>query len=238
MFLYYSTFTVACVLEIWLLHLLVLFYCLLCFLFAMASGLPPLPPDINQGPMMLRAVWIMTGIAAVIVILRLYVQLRIIRKVGLSDYLMILALVGQLPISPPARPSSLTTHSQLCGIIDSALITQSAKSGLGRHIFYLTPPEIMTAIKFSIIEEPFGIFCSTFGRISFALYMIPLVVRQDRIKCWGLYTCIWVTVVVNVAIFIMTLPQCRPYAKNWDPQIPGKCWPRSVQSKLGFFQGG
>lgn len=50
-------------------------------------------PDVNRAPPVLAANWTEAGIATAFVALRLYTQSRVIRKIHISDYLIIGALV-------------------------------------------------------------------------------------------------------------------------------------------------
>ena len=61
------------------------------------AAMSGLPPDVNRGPEMLRAIWIMDGIAAVVVALRLFTSGYVHRRVDWSDGFMVLALVSHQP---------------------------------------------------------------------------------------------------------------------------------------------
>jgi len=50
-------------------------------------------PDDDKGPSILSATAAMTALAALAVCLRVYVRTRIVRSVGMDDYVMLLALV-------------------------------------------------------------------------------------------------------------------------------------------------
>ena len=53
-----------------------------------------LPPDVNRGPEMVKAIWIMDSIAAVVVALRIFTSGFVQRRIGWSDGFMVLALVS------------------------------------------------------------------------------------------------------------------------------------------------
>lgn len=61
------------------------------------AAMSGLPPDVNRGPEMVRAIWIMDGIAAVVVALRIFTSGYVQRRVGWSDGFMVLALVSRRP---------------------------------------------------------------------------------------------------------------------------------------------
>ena len=48
----------------------------------------------NAGPPMLAACWTLYSIAGVVVLMRVYTQLKITRQFGIGDSVMILALVS------------------------------------------------------------------------------------------------------------------------------------------------
>jgi hypothetical protein len=50
-------------------------------------------PDINIGPSAVIAGWIEAGIAVIVVTARTYTQVKVVGRMGVEDYLMILALV-------------------------------------------------------------------------------------------------------------------------------------------------
>ena len=52
-------------------------------------------PDVNIGPPVLIANWIEATIAIIFVVLRIYTQINVVRRVYPEDYLIIVALVSQ-----------------------------------------------------------------------------------------------------------------------------------------------
>lgn len=165
---------------------------------------------------MLQAIWSMDAIAAIIVALRLVASGFVLRKVTVADYLMVAAL--------------------LFGISNNICITISEHYGLGRHIMYLTPFQIVNALKWQTIAEPLGIMSPTIGRIAFAVYMLKLV-GLDRRKIWTLYFCIVFSAVVNLLCIILIFVQCEHVQSIYDTHVPGWCWSKNVQADYGYFQG-
>jgi|SRR5215469_6349754 len=53
-------------------------------------------PNINLGPPVLVVNWIVASIAIIFVVLRIYTQINVVRKVYPEDYLIVAALVSQL----------------------------------------------------------------------------------------------------------------------------------------------
>jgi hypothetical protein len=50
----------------------------------------------NRGPTILIAMWTATSIAVMFVAARLYTRIRILRNIGLDDYLIASSMVGAL----------------------------------------------------------------------------------------------------------------------------------------------
>lgn len=184
-------------------------------LLTMASQGPP-PPNVSAGPMMLQAIWSMDGIAAILVALRLIASGYVLRKVSIADYLMVAAL--------------------LFGISNNICITISEHYGLGRHIMYLKPLQIVNTLKWQTISEPLGIMSPTLGRIAFAVYMLKLV-GPDRKKRWTLLFCIVFSAIVNVLCIILIFAQCEHVQSIYDTHVDGRCWSKNVQARYGYFQG-
>lgn len=185
----------------------------------MSSSIPPnYPPNENRGPDMLRAIWAVDGIAAVIVGIRIFTSGYILRKISLPDTLIILAFIF--------------------GITNNALITKAVHFGLGRHIQYLSPPEIMNTIKYQFISQPIGIISPTLGRVSFAIFMLRLVGPTHRAMRWILNVSICVTILINLLTCIIIFAQCRPIEKTWNSTLPGTCWGLTVQVNVSYVQGG
>jgi hypothetical protein len=52
-------------------------------------------PDINIGPSAVIAGWVEASIVIIIVAARTYTQARVVGRIGVDDYLMILSLVSE-----------------------------------------------------------------------------------------------------------------------------------------------
>jgi hypothetical protein len=55
-----------------------------------------IPPDYNRGPQILAVCGSLVTLTLIVGLLRLYVRIRIIREVGVDDYLMMGAMVSTL----------------------------------------------------------------------------------------------------------------------------------------------
>ena len=109
--------------------------------------------------------------------------------------------------------------------------------GLGRHINYLSPYQIMMAAKIDDLSQPFSTFSSCFARISVALLLRRIInpSKPQRYLLWFvIISLLIITFVQNVIQFV----RCKPVGKLWNPEIPGTCWNGDVSSKMGYVQAG
>ena len=60
------------------------------------SMVPPPDGDASKGPSMLIIIWLFTAISTIVVGLKMWTRLKIIREFGADDVLTILALVRNL----------------------------------------------------------------------------------------------------------------------------------------------
>lgn len=54
------------------------------------------PPDVNQGPGLIAAAWIMGSAGCSLLALRMYARIAIVKNVGWDDWTMIIAVVSIL----------------------------------------------------------------------------------------------------------------------------------------------
>ncbi|KAI0481371.1 integral membrane protein [Xylariaceae sp. FL0804] len=172
------------------------------------------PGYIGNG--VLATTWILTFIATIVVLVRLHVCIRILRKVSIDDYIILITM--------------------LIGIGNSVCITMSYSWGLGTHIEYLQLPEITYTVKWVFICEVFGIMCPGFGRISYAFMLLRLL-PPSKVRRNLLWVIIGIQYVVDVATICVNFAQCKPISGYWDKTVEANCWPATVQTSVGFFQG-
>ncbi|KAL2013973.1 hypothetical protein VTN00DRAFT_1498 [Thermoascus crustaceus] len=181
------------------------------------SATVPSGGDSDLGPGILIAIWVELGVSGVVLLVRLFAQFRIHRKVVLDDYLMIMAWLSQ--------------------VVNNVLITRAVSWGLGRHAFYLSQEQRMHAVRYEYLAASWAVVAPAFGRISFAVFLLVflgLLTTVRRIVLWSL---IVLQVVANVLAIIVMYAQCSPVSRIWDPTKPGSCWSPKIQSDIGFLQG-
>ncbi|KAI1764979.1 integral membrane protein [Hypoxylon sp. FL1150] len=170
----------------------------------------------NLGHAVVAVAWIFAAIATGVVGARLYVCLRIMRKVSIDDYIVFLTL--------------------LLGIGDSVFLTISYSWGLGTHIHLIEDPlHISYTIKWVYLCEFFSIMCPGFGRISYA-FLLLRVVPPPRPRRYFLWAIISIQFVVDVGTVIVSFLQCRPIEGFWNHRVEAECWTPYVQEYVGFVQ--
>lgn len=172
--------------------------------------------NVNIGPKVLVANWTEAGIATVVVCIRMFTQIKVVGRVGIDDYLILLALAT--------------------GLINTSLITAAIHWGIGRHIQYLEPAHIVTAIRFEFLAQPWGILAPTFARVSFSFYLMKFIGQSKPMK-WALWQVIVVQTLSNLVTIILILVQCQHLASLWNPSVKGHCWSPRIQVNSGYAQG-
>lgn len=172
----------------------------------------------NLGPALLAVAWVFAAIAFVVVASRYYVRLRIVQehRLRVDDWLILITYV--------------------LAICNSCFCTISVHYGLGRHVQFLEPQQVLFAIKYVYLCEFFSIMSPGIGRISYAfllLEIIPPTLWRKRF----LWSIISAQFVVDVGCIIVSFSQCQPIEGFWEGGPNAHCWPAIIQEYAGFFQG-
>lgn len=159
----------------------------------------------------LTIIWIMVFCAIVVVAARLYTQARITKQFGLSDYLMLCSIIV------------------ITGF--ASLISVQYHYGWGRHQACITDiQKLETQIKFNVTGQSFGIMGSTFGRLSFIVFMSMLFGSKTWVR-WTLWTIFVAQIVTNVGAVVGIYAQCKDPRAMYDFSLPETtCWPSYVQT--------
>ncbi|KAF2438305.1 hypothetical protein P171DRAFT_504428 [Karstenula rhodostoma CBS 690.94] len=170
----------------------------------------------NLGPDLLVVAWVFASISLIVVIMRTYVRVHILRRFNIDDWLIYLTFI--------------------LALCDSVLCTLAVRSGLGQHIHVLNPDQISNSVKYIYICEFFSIMSPCFGRISYAILLLQLIPTAKTQRRF-LWTVIGIQFVVDVSTVIISFTQCRPVSAYWGPNAKQYCWDPVVQQYTGFFQG-
>ena len=97
--------------------------------------------------------------------------------------------------------------------------------------------EATTALKWSSIAAPIGIFSGMCTRISVCLFLLRIF-RTKREWKWGLCAMIIFVSAIAIPAVVSLIAQCSPVQRQWDKTIPGSCWSTSTVIDIGYFNGG
>ncbi|EAS31837.3 uncharacterized protein CIMG_07316 [Coccidioides immitis RS] len=158
-------------------------------------------PDVDQGPRIVIATSITTGIALLVVLARFYVRIWVVQNVGLDDYVM-----------------GLTMALSLAGW---AIIIPEVKYGAGRHMAYVMDT-VKTAMQLNFATQVIYLWAIGTVKISIGL----MLVRFAPAKGYKLFIHI---VIVLMAIytticFFTLIFQCHKIESIWDINVKSKCF--------------
>ncbi|KAF1817227.1 hypothetical protein P152DRAFT_426905 [Eremomyces bilateralis CBS 781.70] len=159
--------------------------------------LEDLPSNISQGPKLISLFSVFYAIALIAVLSRLWIRFRMVRF-GLDDWFILAAM-------------ACATGLYIIAMVGIA-------NGLGRHIHYLTPDEIVFNARTSIFVTEFYVWGVTMAKISLLIMLFRLVGEHKRWK-QGIVISIAIMVVLAVASSLWNYLQCRPLKALWDLSI-------------------
>ncbi|RAH66283.1 uncharacterized protein BO66DRAFT_422991 [Aspergillus aculeatinus CBS 121060] len=156
-------------------------------------------PQASRAPGIIACASITLAASAVAVVLRLISRSIMSMRLGMDDYLMLLALFFNAAFT--------------------ASIFVTIHFGMGKHIVYVTSAEHLTL---SItIAECFYILNICATKLSI-LTFFPRIFPQRwfRLMTWSMS---FVVIASNLSSVIATWLQCIPLRHAWDPTVPATC---------------
>ncbi|KAK7736512.1 hypothetical protein SLS53_006942 [Cytospora paraplurivora] len=167
--------------------------------------------NMNAGRTGLAVIWVMVTLALIVVTARVYAQARLTKQFGLSDYLMICSVAIVIGFA--------------------SLISVQYHYGWGMHQACIKDPKVVeTQLKFNVTGQSFGIMASTFGRLSFIVFMLHLFEAKTWPR-WSLRVFFVLQVITNVGTVIACYAQCTDPRALYDTSLPASlCWPADIQT--------
>jgi hypothetical protein len=136
--------------------------------------------------------------------------------------------------------SDINTFWQALSLITNILVTITVQFGVGRHAVYLQEEQRVNALFMIWLSVSFSTGGATVGKISVALLLIRLVHRIHRLQEAFYWTLIFLLVVINLLLIIVTFVQCTPVTFLWrriTSDARGTCWSLKIQRDIWYFQG-
>ncbi|PQE28222.1 hypothetical protein CJF30_00010920 [Rutstroemia sp. NJR-2017a BBW] len=112
-----------------------------------------IPPDYNRGPQILAICGSLVALTLIVGFLRLYVRIRIIREVGVDDYLMMGAMM--------------------------MVIIPEVHLGAGRHVQYIIPASNVTrGLHLNFVTQPLCVIGLCLAKLSIGFFLLRLALAK------------------------------------------------------------
>jgi len=121
-------------------------------------------------------------------------------------------------------------------VVAVAINCEQVRNGAGRHEYYLQRPEIIEELKWHAFSQIQLYICTALIKTSVCLFLVRIVNKKYLIRL--LYALSAALIIVNLAVVIALVTQCRPFNKVWDVRIKGQCWKVDVLKTFGWIAGG
>lgn len=155
----------------------------------------------HPGTTLAIAMWALTGFSLVLVTLRLYTRVCIVKFVGIEDHMY--------------------AWSGVFLLCFTVFIQVSVNHGLGLNFWTLTVAQGSDAIFWTYVANSFAITGNAMAKLSMGLFLLRVVqVRWHKLALW---VAVIVTVTTSAVWVIMLWNQTDPIRASWDPlRTPGK----------------
>ncbi|SLM35442.1 hypothetical protein LPUS_00351 [Lasallia pustulata] len=179
---------------------------------------PPPGGDHSTAELLNTVTWVLTALSTVLVGLRLFTRVRIIRN--------------------PGRDDIAVAISSALNITGASLISVATTAGLGRHLYYLRPHQLSKSIKFVTFSQPFCVMSFALSKVAVALLLIRVVPPAFRRAVWFLYCLAGIQLLLGAVVVILEFAQCSPTRSLWDLSLPLDCWPFTILQNFLYALGG
>ncbi|KAF2865260.1 hypothetical protein BDV95DRAFT_507702 [Massariosphaeria phaeospora] len=169
----------------------------------------------SNGPTIIVALWVLTIIPLLFMILRWFCKRRYSKLFGWDDWLLALSWVFV--------------------VIYTALLHASVGYGIGLHFVDADMVKLVTGVKYMYLGEFFALLAMPTAKTSFCVTLLRLTAVP-----WHKWIIWFVIVTTNAsmwAVAAMTFAQCSPIEKLWNLTLPGKCWDNRIVIYFSIFVG-
>lgn len=192
----------------------------------------------NGGSAYIATQSIFVAIATLVVFVRIYVRSFVVKKFGIDDAAVVLALVSILV----TQTQAYTDRDQILSLVVCAMTSLTVHySTLYLDHHFRTKAEaiydVTAALKWSSIAAPIGIFSGLFTRLSICLFLLRIFGTKSHWRKSLYAIMVFVTAVV-IPTVVSLLAQCSPTKKLWNKTLPGHCWSPQTVIDIGYWNGG
>jgi hypothetical protein len=123
-------------------------------------------------------------------------------------------------------------------VVGGVLTTKACQWGIGRHIYYLTPEQIMNALMYSVLLVGPLNLSTVLGRASFCLFLLSAIGTNLHVRIL-LWAALISQALINMSMIILQYSGCGSHLTAvWDTSIHAKCISYSMMIKYIYFTSG
>ena len=115
-----------------------------------------------------------------------------------------------------------------------SIVSVAVGAGFGRPVSYLTPRQIVNALKWSVVSQLLTVLTLQIARISIAIFLIRIFSKLAWMRRF-LYITTTINTCAAVAAVIVQFTQCTPGRRVWDRSVAGHCLSPNVSRDLEVF---
>ncbi|OAA65613.1 hypothetical protein SPI_02400 [Niveomyces insectorum RCEF 264] len=179
-----------------------------------APPLPSPPSGGDRGSYINGSIWAMQSLAGLFLGLRVYCKLSRRRGLWWDDYFLI--------------------ASWILLLVSAASTSSNVHLGFGKHFQEVDLGNLELMGILSLLSGFFSILSAVASKTSFAMTLLRLTDGWLKRIIWAIIVSMNVLMPLS-ALFLFV--DCNPVAKNWKPDLPGKCWPGNVSVVYGIVVG-
>ncbi|KAH8691904.1 hypothetical protein BGW36DRAFT_400054 [Talaromyces proteolyticus] len=171
----------------------------------------------NKGPTILGVMWATTSTALVFVVARVYTRGKILKKMGLDDYLIGLSMI--------------------LGLIFVGLTTSAVRYGNGRHSETLTRDQFEKAAMLNTAGFAPGILSFTVPKLGVVALLIRLF-NPSRPRKIFLWSFVGGSCMIISGCIVIIYAQCSPTRALWTVNLnSARCWSPWILVNYSLFAG-
>ncbi|CAM1510056.1 Fc.00g003910.m01.CDS01 [Cosmosporella sp. VM-42] len=174
----------------------------------------PIPsnPDENGGPAILAATLLITALATITVVARIYVRGFVIRNPGYDDGFMIFAM-------------ALAWAGQ-------GVIVAQVSHGAGRHLGDVDPLVYQTGMKLNFVSQP--IFLIAICVVKLAVGSSLLRIASTKFYKYLIVSIMGFMAFYTIGCFFTLIFQCTDIRILWDSSVKATCWSKNTLQGLSY----
>lgn len=113
------------------------------------------------------------------------------------------------------------------------------RTGLGRHIYYLSLEQIVAFGLYFHVVEVLYVMSTAVVKVSACLFLLRIMARgTSKLLRYSLHGLMAILMVLCIACSLVIILQCTPVESGWDPRVKGRCWKFNQILGIGYAQNG